>query len=376
MNRSVSFDKLGGLYVYQDTLDFLQKAYGETFEGLAKGLGDKFVLSGCAEDGAGNVADGMIVINGELLSFIGGAIQANVFIEEIVTPEQFDDGTLKDTYIIRRARMSALSPAGSFPYTDLKRNKSSILDSIDSFQKILNGLIHFEPEVIISGLTVSGVTVGPNNCNISAGLVSFNGALKTVQAYTGSYPVYLTQDATWTNAMPGAGLYITFDPHTSQRYIDVVTRAQTKPGKIEMYETLSDRFVGGIGRWEMKGFVLASAMQNRVPVGLWFDGVAEANVSDPYNATAGPTRKAGERNHKLSPTEQGELKWRVRTDDGDDREGAYKSITQIEIGGQLVDGVTIGDQAYSAYKFSKLENNAADHNNMQPHVVVVYVKRS
>jgi hypothetical protein len=238
----------------------------------------------------------------------------------------------------------------------------------------LNGIIHYEPEVIISGLAVSAVTVGPNTCNISGGLVSFNGTLKTVQPYAGAYPVYLTQDAVWSNAVPGSGLYITFDPHTSQRYIDVITRAQTKPGKIEMFETLTDRFVNGVGRWEMKGFVLCSALQNRVPVGLWFDNVAETNVTDNNNKVAG--NKEGERKHKLLPTEQGSLKWRIRTDNGDNSEGSYRSITILEIGTNTVDASPLGDDTYSSLNLSKLEDDATAHNNMQPSTVIVYVKRS
>jgi hypothetical protein len=363
MNRSVAFDKLGGLYVYQDTLDFLQKAYSETIEGFAKGLGNKFIVSGLTVAG-GNISDGFIVVNGELLPFIGGAPLAYVKIETIVTKEQFDDGALKDTYTIRRAKMVALPGADIFPYSDLQRlpiEGSSIFDSLDKYYQMLNSMIGLEPAVIINGCAVSNVNVGASTLDISAGMVMFNGKLKVNGTYSGAYPVHLTEVGGWyVGAPPVTGAYVTFDPNTSQRYVDVLNRALTKAGKIEMYETLSDRFVAGVGRWEMKGFELMTGMQGRVPVGLWWDGVAVANVTDAAYVAAGAT--GGENKHELTIAE---MPAHTHT---------FPRFTDIgsDSGNAGADGADL--QERTGETLSKGGGEA--HENRQPFKIVVYVKRT
>jgi hypothetical protein len=372
MNREIAFNKLGGLYVYQDTLNAIQKAYSEPPTALSYALGDKYILTGVNVVG-GQVTAGSIVFNGEILPFIGGALLGNVIIETIVSQELFDDGALKDTYYVKRAKMVAVAGGGSFPFSDLKRLpllNSSLYDSLDKYHEILKSLINFEPEVILNGCLVTNVAAG--NCDISAGLMMFNGQLKAVEAYSGSFPAYATDAGTWQTALPGTGLYIKFDPHTSQRYTDVLNRAMVKPGKIEMYETLSDRFVNGVGRWEMKGFNLASSMQGRVPVGLWFDGVAINNVTDAQYANA--QAQGGEKKHKLVPDEQGSLDAQAFMDDGDDTTGTRISLQQLKLNGNLITHSS-GNQ-WGNIENIKLKNDALEHENMQPFTVIVYVKRA
>jgi hypothetical protein len=378
MNRNVAFNKFGGLYVYQDTFEFMQRAYSEVTQYVSRGLGDKWVLWGCADVGGGNISDGAIVIGSEILKFVGGPPLAYITIESITTQEQFDDNTLKDTYTVRRAKMVSIADANSFPYAGLKRlplANTSVYDSLDKYHQILKSLINFEPEVILNGLVVTNVTTGPDTFDVSAGLVMFNGQVKSVPAFSGAYPRYLTEAGTWSAGVPGTGLYITFDPHTSQRYTDVLNRAMVKSGKIEMYETLSDRFVAGVGRWEMKGFVLCSALQGRVPLGLWFDGIAVAGVTDAYYATAGPTRKMGSNTTTLTGDQQGTLKIKAVSDDGDGQTSSDKSITRFTINGQTVEGGAVAG-TYGAEMTVKLNNDAQAHSNIQPVNVVVYVKRS
>jgi hypothetical protein len=381
MNRQIEFNKFGGLYVYQDTLDFLQRAYSEVIQYQSRGLGDKWVISGCVESGS-TVSDGSIVVGSEIINFVGGPIQAFVTIEQIKTQEQFNDTTLKDTYVIRRAKMVAIPDANSFAYAGLKRLPlagSTIYDSLDKYHQILKSLINFEPEVILNGLVVTNVITGPQTCNISGGLVMFNGQLKTAPAYAGTYPVYLTEAGAYQNTIPGSGLYITFDPYTSQRYTDVLNRAMVKSGKIEIYETLSDRFVNGVGRWEMKGFSLCAALQGRVPVGLWFDGVAVADVTDAYYATAGPTRKKGTNTTTLTPDQQGSYEFKAVSDDGDSQSptgsGVLRSVTRFSVNSQNVEGGA-SSGTFGATVTVKPQNDAQLHSNLQPVNVVVYVKRN
>lgn len=376
MHRQVDFTRQGGLYVYQDTLLFLQLAYTEIFEAMAAGMGDKYVLSGCNEVG-GFVDEGMIFIGGQFFPFVGGAQLAHITTETIVQQEQYDDNTLKDCYYVRRAKMVALADANSFPYAELKRlplQNSSVYDSMDKYHQVLKSMVNFESETILNGMLVTNIDTGASTCDISAGLVMFNGQLKATPAYSGTYPAYLNEGALWQTVVPGAGLYITFDPHTSQRYVDVLARAMTRAGKIEMYETLTDRFLpDGTGRWEMKGYELCEGLQNRVAVGLWWDAVATANVSDANNTVPGNTE--GERKHTLSVNEQGALVIEPFIDDGDDGSGGRRSIQKFKVNGVEINSATFTD-AYGAPITVQLNGAATSHNNMQPSKVVVYVKRS
>lgn len=79
----------------------------------------------------------------------------------------------------------------------------------------------------------------------------------------------------------------------------------------------------------------------------------------------------GEKTHKLAPLEQGSLKWRARSDDGDGDTGSYRSISILEMGGQSVDASSLAATTYSSYKNSRLEDDANAHNNVQPFYVVL-----
>lgn len=66
-----------------DVLDFLQ-ASAKDIEHLSKIVGDNYILSGCALLD-GNLTPGIVVANGEVMPFAGGAPQDNVIV--VSTPE-------------------------------------------------------------------------------------------------------------------------------------------------------------------------------------------------------------------------------------------------------------------------------------------------
>lgn len=114
MNK-IDFSHLGGMPVTQDRLDFLQQSYTAGFTAIAKLCGDKTILQG-VENSGGTVSDGWIVINGEILPFVGGALAANVIIVETPTSYTFADGSSHDVEFVRYATLGSL---GGFPFTDL-----------------------------------------------------------------------------------------------------------------------------------------------------------------------------------------------------------------------------------------------------------------
>lgn len=359
MNRWIDYTKLGGLFFYQETADFMQDSYYTSLNEIAKFVGEKYVISGCVE-GAGVVGDGYIVVDGERMKFTGGANTGIIIVEQVVGQEGFDDGLLKDVFYTKSARFGN---TGGFPYSDLKRlplNATSIGDCITNLAKMVKDIIQFEPEVILEGCAVSNVTTGPDEMDVSAGLVLFAGKLVSSPAYSGAYPAYLKEDGGWVTAVPGAGLYITFNPYTSQRYINVLDRSITPVGKINMYETLSDRFDNtGLGRWEMKGYSLVSELQNRVPLGLWYDGVPETNVSDALHSAEG--NQGGEKKHTLT---LGELPT-----------FANKGLVKID----GTDTFITGDPSPGEFNNKTAEawpGLGQEHENRQPFTVVVYAKRT
>lgn len=286
MNKRIDFTRLGILYMYQSSFAFMQDAYEKAFAGIAEGMGDKWVLKGCIDNGT-TVSDGVIIIGDKIVPFTGGVKAGNpsIRINISVVKELFDDGNMKDTYYEVSAQLSAL---GDFAYTELKRLPSGgILKNISDLQTVVKQAINYEDTVILKGGLVSDINTSANTCNISAGTALFDGLLVSFAAQTGiTYPCYLLPNGSFTNALP-SGLNVRYNPHTSQYYKDVLKRAVTAVGEIKMFETLSDRFdSSGKGRWEMQGFELVSALQNRVPIGLWWDGVAENNVSSSNNQIA------------------------------------------------------------------------------------------
>ncbi len=137
----------------------------------------------------------------------------------------------------------------------------------------LKSLIAFEPAVITEGCIPFNINTGASTLQISAGFALIDGVFLTVPAYSGTYPVHLKNDGTWTVPAPGSGSFVRFDPQTSQNYKDVARRSAIQAGEVRLFAVDPVNFVGGLGRWEFKGFAICDGnngtinMSGRVPVG-------------------------------------------------------------------------------------------------------------
>lgn len=114
MNR-IDFSNLGGMPFTQNRADFLQQSYLAAFTAIANMCGDKTILFG-VETIAGNVTDGWVSIDGELLPFIGGALGPDVVISETSVPFTFADNTIHD---VQFTRVATCGVGGAFPFSDL-----------------------------------------------------------------------------------------------------------------------------------------------------------------------------------------------------------------------------------------------------------------
>ena len=120
MNK-IDFTKPGGFPLTQDALNFLQKAYSETFGGLAKVLGDKVILWGCAKNSNNVIQPGMVSLNGEILYTPGGsATVPTVYIDEAARGVKFEDGATKNVYKTRTLQFGVGNP--QWNWADFKKN--------------------------------------------------------------------------------------------------------------------------------------------------------------------------------------------------------------------------------------------------------------
>lgn len=367
MNKKIDFSQPGGLYTYQDTLDFLQTAYGQSIDAIASAVGDKVILSGVVDQGAQTSA-GWIAYNGEVLPFVGGLKATYVIIENIPDSEQFDDAQQRSVYSTRRAKFgNAIGTLGGFLFSELKPfpfKSTSINAALSAVQTVLKSIVNFESAVILDGCTVSSV-VG-SNMQVSVGTLMFSGNLIVTPAYNGAFPAYISELGVWSTGVPGAGLYIKFDPYTSQRYKDVLRRFNHQTGDILMSKVVSDRFdpATGIGKWEWLGFKLSADLQGRVGVGYWFGNNGPTNVYDAGYRVIGYYN--GENTHLLTNPE---MPLHVHTS------GIRSNSQDYVDGGAAPNNIGLNSPVGSAAINTGSAGGNVAHENRQPFLVIAYIER-
>jgi microcystin-dependent protein len=86
----------------------------------AQTAGGNYILSGCAVAG-GRAADGIMVINGEILTFAGGDLQDRVRIVEVSESITAEGSNYPDVYVRRHVEFGQnLGDADTFNFEDLK----------------------------------------------------------------------------------------------------------------------------------------------------------------------------------------------------------------------------------------------------------------
>ncbi|OBS12530.1 hypothetical protein ATE49_04720 [Elizabethkingia miricola] len=139
--RTFNYNQTGGFKVTTETLADITPAYS-IVEGVARMAGNKAIISGCVETNAGAViSDGIVMINGELLEFKGGAKQNTVIIREIITQKKFENGEMKDVIIDRFATFGFSQD--SLPWTDFKRIPA--LNTLEGKFKTIDDFINSVP---------------------------------------------------------------------------------------------------------------------------------------------------------------------------------------------------------------------------------------
>jgi microcystin-dependent protein len=99
-------------------LDFIQQQIMLAAE-YAQAGGGNYILSGCNVVGT-NVSHGRVIINGELLTFVGGALQTKIRIRETKETVMAGSETYEDSYVYRYVEFgSNLNNVDTFNFADL-----------------------------------------------------------------------------------------------------------------------------------------------------------------------------------------------------------------------------------------------------------------
>lgn len=115
--NTLNFNQSGGFPLETNILDEMQKAYA-IFNALGSIAGNFSIISGCEVEET-TAANGVVFINGEVLPFVGGTVQANVKIIEVVTAKEFEDLNTRDVIYTRHATFG--TAAVVYPWIDFKR---------------------------------------------------------------------------------------------------------------------------------------------------------------------------------------------------------------------------------------------------------------
>ncbi|WP_413512093.1 hypothetical protein [Myroides odoratus] len=104
--NNINFNQTGGFPLSTNMLDAMQEAY-KLFGELGEAIGKNCIVSGCEINGA-NVADGVVVLNGEILPFKGSGrfVGAVVTVQEEVEERIFEDANSKPVIYKRYAKLS------------------------------------------------------------------------------------------------------------------------------------------------------------------------------------------------------------------------------------------------------------------------------
>jgi microcystin-dependent protein len=108
--------------------------------GMALLGGSNYILSGCVDDGDGNVGDGIIVINGELLVFTGGIKKSKIDIRQTQKTLTAFGVPYPEAYVYRTA---VFSDTDGYPWDDLVQvlTNKQIEEKINSLKSEEPGFI-------------------------------------------------------------------------------------------------------------------------------------------------------------------------------------------------------------------------------------------
>jgi len=236
-----------------------------------------------------------------------------------------------------------------------------------------------EAGVVVSGLVPFSINEGAGTLQISEGVALVGTDFHEVDAYSGTYPVYINSSGAWTTVQP-SGNFIEFDPHTSQRYVDVLRRAQAAEDELKMVVTdseLTEFDNTGLGRWRFKGWALANGLNGTVDLrGRFLVGYNDgASPGDTDYDTVGST--GGSKEHTLTIDEMPAHRHGPATVSA----GQDGLMRRSQVGENVTTSNTDTSQSGNEPDITEppapipLTGGGEAHENRPPYRVVVYIQK-
>lgn len=166
IHKGFDFSALGGMPINQDRLKYMQSAYAELSQAFASVVGNNVILSGCIVQGE-SVSEGWMVINGELVPFMGTTKkQDKIFVQEQTKPLIFGNGETKSVEFSRFAVFG--NQVNAVMFNSLKRVDTLIQTSekaISAYEKTKMIQPRFVGTVDVTGKEEDGIVAAntPND---------------------------------------------------------------------------------------------------------------------------------------------------------------------------------------------------------------------
>jgi microcystin-dependent protein len=135
MNK-INFTAKDNFPLSSDTMEMLQQMIGLSANTALLG-GSNYILSGCVDDGNGNVSSGIIVINGELLTMAGGTKKSKLTIQQTGKTLTAFGVSYPEAYVYRAA---IFSNTGEYNWSDFAQ-----APTIQQIEELFNSLKSEEP---------------------------------------------------------------------------------------------------------------------------------------------------------------------------------------------------------------------------------------
>lgn len=163
MNK-LNFNQSVGFPLETEILDEMQKAW-TVLNALGAIAGNLTIISGCDVSG-GTAANGVVFIDGEVLAFHGGVVQANVIIVEVPHLRQFEDLSSHDVIYERYATFGTATV--EWLWSDFKRGMET---------KAIAAALALKEEKTVVAALLARVTAleAVSTVNVPSGLIAIWG---------------------------------------------------------------------------------------------------------------------------------------------------------------------------------------------------------
>lgn len=141
-----------------DALNFMQNSY-KALESLALLGGENYILSGCKVTGS-SVASGIVVINGKIMPFEGGTIQADVKVVK-TTSTVTVGGTSREEITYKAQFGTSLNPSDNVAWSAMKSFDElvKITSRMDAVEDITDKIKHSNKDISIQSHSSSAGVV-------------------------------------------------------------------------------------------------------------------------------------------------------------------------------------------------------------------------